>query len=83
MVGGHDESSFRLPSAKMSAAIEGINRNQFTTEAADPGVGTQLLNDPFPTVRIRLAEMMMANISLCIDEISASQYSLLKVRHIA
>ena len=39
------------------------------TDAADSGLGQQLLNDPFRLFVFALAEMMMANMPLRIDEI--------------
>src|SRR5437870_9366143 len=39
------------------------------TDAADSGLGQQLLNDPFRLFVFTLAEMMMANAPLRIDEI--------------
>src|SRR6266576_554543 len=47
----------------------GIDRNQLLTNAAASGLGQQLLNNPFRPLVLALAKMMMANFSLCIDEI--------------
>src|SRR2546422_10192531 len=41
------------------------------TDAADSGPGQQLLNDPFRLFVFALAEMMMANAPLRIDEIES------------
>src|SRR5436309_2214234 len=61
----------RLQAAPIGGGFRatGIDRNQFMTDAADSGLGQQLLNDPFRLLVFALAEMMLANAPLRIDEI--------------
>src|SRR5260370_9284730 len=47
----------------------GIDRNQFMTDAVDSGLGQQLLNYQFRLFVFALAELMMSNTPLRIDEI--------------
>ncbi len=47
----------------------GIDRNQFITDAADSRLGQQLLNNHFRLFVFALAEVMMSNTPLRIDEI--------------
>src|SRR5712691_2336466 len=63
---------FRRPQAAPiggSFSSMGIDRNQFMTDAADSGLGQQLLNDHFRLFVFALAELMMSNMPLRIDEI--------------
>ena len=47
----------------------GIDRNQLVIDAADSGLGQQLLKNPLRLLVVALAEVMMANLPLRIDEI--------------
>src|SRR5262249_3753679 len=47
----------------------GIDRNQFVIDALDSGFGQQLLNNHFRLFVVALAELMMSNLPLRIDEI--------------
>ena len=60
-----------------------IDRNQRMTDAADSGLCQQLLKNHFRLLVFTLAELMMSNMPLRIDEIEGGQYSFLKARHIA
>src|SRR6266576_5589480 len=61
-----------------SFGTTGIDRNQFTTDAADPGLGQQLLNNPFRLFVFALPELMMSNMPLGIDEIEGRPVLVLK-----
>src|SRR6266496_2104484 len=52
-----------------SFSTTGVDRNQFMTDPADSGLGQQLLNDHFGLFVFALAELMMSNLSLRVDEV--------------
>ena len=61
----------RLQAAPIGGSFHttGINRNQVVADVADSGLGQQLLNNPFRLFVFALAELMMSNMPLRIDEI--------------
>src|SRR5215211_5788196 len=72
---------FRRPQAAPiggSFSATGIHRNQFMTEAADPGIGQQLLNNHFRLFVFALAELMMSDMPLRIDEIEGGPISVVE-----
>src|SRR5258708_30407237 len=56
----------------------GIDRNQLTIDTAGPGLCQQLLNNPFRLFVFALAEFMMSNTPLRIDEIEGWPILVLK-----
>src|SRR6266536_1014693 len=61
----------RLQAAPIGGSFSttGIDRNQFMTDAADSGLGQQLLNNHFGLFVVALAELMMSNVPLRVDEV--------------
>src|SRR5215471_5412340 len=61
----------RLQAAPIGGSFSttGINRNQLLTDSANSGLGQQLLNNHLRLFVFALAEVMMSNMPLRIDEI--------------